>query len=346
MPIVLSSIWLVIMSLIWMPYSHAQVQTRNSLAAAPLPNTTVQIDEKKGYYLKAIGDSVYYITDGIYQCMFLVTGEGIIVVDAPPSIGIKILSAIKEVSEQPITHVIYTHCHPDHIGAAAIYPASAAYITSENNAKEIAFHNRDEDPAYGAFVGGKAVPPATSTFRDSMTLVVGNKTVKLLHTGHPGHSQDDIIVYLPREKVVMLVDVVFPGWVPFEQIAYAVDIDGYLLLHRYLLGLDFNVLVGGHWSKLGTRQDAIDNMAYINDLLEGIAEGFQKVDVSQAVSKVGTGNINLLMETYFDAVASYAAGKTLAVWKDKLSGADVWTYNHARRLLPFVRDSQVTFNMK
>ena len=48
--------------------------------------------------------------------------EGVIVVDAPPSIGENILAAIAEVTDEPITHVIYSHSHADHIGAAGIYP--------------------------------------------------------------------------------------------------------------------------------------------------------------------------------------------------------------------------------
>ena len=64
--------------------------------------------------------------------MFLTTGEGVIVVDAPPTIGDKILKAIAEVTDEPITHVIYSHSHADHIGAAGLFPASATYIAHED----------------------------------------------------------------------------------------------------------------------------------------------------------------------------------------------------------------------
>ena len=53
--------------------------------------------------------------------MFLVTQEGVVVVDAPPAIGDKIFAAVSEVTDRPITHLIYSHAHKDHIGAANLF---------------------------------------------------------------------------------------------------------------------------------------------------------------------------------------------------------------------------------
>jgi glyoxylase-like metal-dependent hydrolase (beta-lactamase superfamily II) len=70
------------------------------------------------------------VTDGSYNTIFLVTDEGVVAVDAPPSIGQNYLKAISEVTDKPITHVIYSHAHLDHIGAAGIFPKNATYSTS------------------------------------------------------------------------------------------------------------------------------------------------------------------------------------------------------------------------
>lgn len=148
-----------------------------------------------------------------------------------------------------------------------------------------------------------------------------------------------MINFLPKEKIAMLVDIVFPGWIPFEQVVYAQDIDGYLNLQKYLLRLDFDTLVSGHWSKLGSRQDVTNNINYINNLIIALQEAFTKIEFKTIAEKTGQTNINLLMETYFDAIAVYAAQKVENKWKDKLSGTDVWTYSHARKLLSFVRES-------
>ena len=71
----------------------------------------------KGYLVQQIGAGLYYLTDGVYQMMFLTTGHGVIAVDAPPTIGHNILRAIAEVTSEPVTHVVYSHVHADHIGA-------------------------------------------------------------------------------------------------------------------------------------------------------------------------------------------------------------------------------------
>jgi glyoxylase-like metal-dependent hydrolase (beta-lactamase superfamily II) len=322
--------------------AQVNVRTESPLAAALVNGTTAPIDINKGYNSSEIGDKVYCVTDGIYQALFIVTGKGVVVVDAPPSLGKNILKAIAEVSTEPVTQVIYSHSHADHIGSASQYPANAEFIASAGTAEELRkFNNNKGLVPYGTFVGGFPVPNPTKTFRDSLVLHVGNKVIKLLHINGPAHSMDDVIIWLPKEKIAMLVDVIFPGWVPFEQVAYCQDFNGYLAIQDYLLGLPFNILVAGHYSKLGTRQDVLNNVAYVSDLIRNITEAFQKTDLKTIAEKTGTQNIHLLMETYFDAIASYASKKVEDRWKNTLSGTDIWTYSCARKLIPYVRDSEV-----
>src|SRR5262245_48963418 len=105
-----------------------------SSAAAPLPDAAkgVPIPPDKGYYVKEISDGLYWVTEGVYNTMFLTTGKGVIVVDAPPSFGDKLLKAVAEVTKEPIAYVIYSHAHADHISGASLYPASATYIAHED----------------------------------------------------------------------------------------------------------------------------------------------------------------------------------------------------------------------
>jgi hypothetical protein len=60
----------------------------------------------KGYLVEEIRDGLYWVTEGAYNTMFLVTDEGVVAVDAPPTIGTNYLKAISEVTDKPITHVI------------------------------------------------------------------------------------------------------------------------------------------------------------------------------------------------------------------------------------------------
>jgi glyoxylase-like metal-dependent hydrolase (beta-lactamase superfamily II) len=71
----------------------------------------------KGYLVEEIRDQLYWVTDGAYNTMFLVTDNDVIAVDAPATIGNNYLKAIAEVTNKPVTYVIYSHAHIDHTGA-------------------------------------------------------------------------------------------------------------------------------------------------------------------------------------------------------------------------------------
>ncbi|MFC3559060.1 MBL fold metallo-hydrolase [Pedobacter jamesrossensis] len=322
--------------------ADAQIEIRsNHPQSLPLVDgSTVAIDPSKGYLIKEIKDKVYYATDGIYQVMFILTSTGVVAVDAPPSLGGNLLKSLKEITDMNVTHVIYTHPHPDHIGGAALYPGNPVIITSEGTAKDLRRHNLSEGMIpFGAYVGGKPVPLPTKTFSKKMELNIGGRKIVLLTSGSAAHSGEDVIVFLPKEKIVMMVDIVFPGWIPFEQLAYCQDLDGYIDIQRFVLKLDFDVLVPGHYSKLGTREEIDQNMEYVDDLYSGLSDAIQKTDFASVVAKTGMANIHLMMEDYFDVIARKTSSKVEEKWKGKLSGVDVWSYSNARKLIPYVRES-------
>src|SRR5262249_40555194 len=63
----------------------------------PAPGGGPSIPREKGYLVQEIGGGLYWVTDGAYNTMFLVTGEGVVAVDAPPTLGANYLKAISEV---------------------------------------------------------------------------------------------------------------------------------------------------------------------------------------------------------------------------------------------------------
>src|SRR5918993_2723539 len=131
----------------------------------------------KGYLVEEIRDNLFWVTDGAYNTMFLVTDEGVIAVDAPPSIGKNYLKAIAEVTDKPITHVIYSHAHLDHIGAAGIFPKNATYVAHQATGLEL-------QRAMSLASNTSAIPPVpTITFPNNYTLQVGNQTLNLDYYG-------------------------------------------------------------------------------------------------------------------------------------------------------------------
>ncbi|MGW7489421.1 MBL fold metallo-hydrolase [Streptomyces sp. NPDC054786] len=73
---------------------------------------------ESGYVVTDLGGGVHGITQRVINTMFLVTKNGVVLVDAPPVLGEKLLMAIEEVTPKPVTHLIYSHPHADHTGTA------------------------------------------------------------------------------------------------------------------------------------------------------------------------------------------------------------------------------------
>jgi glyoxylase-like metal-dependent hydrolase (beta-lactamase superfamily II) len=146
----------------------------------------------KGYVVQAIRDRLYWLSDGAYNTMFVVSSDGVIAIDPLPTLGANYLKAIAEVTDKPVTHVIYSHEHTDHIGAAHLFPKDAMYIAQNETAKLLASRNDLRRPL------------PTLTFHDTYTLTVGDQTLVLDYKG-VNHEAGNIFIYAPKQKVLMLV---------------------------------------------------------------------------------------------------------------------------------------------
>ncbi len=299
------------------PSMHPEKMT--SSAALPETAKGPQIDFTKGYLVEEIKDGLYWVTDGAYNTIFLTTGEGVIVVDAPPSIGENYLNAIAEVTEEPITHVIYSHTHIDHIGAASIFPDDAIIISHKDVALELEQRN---DP-------NRPIPEVT--FDDEYLLEVGNQVLELKYDG-PMHVPGNIFIYAPQQKVLMVVDVIFPGWTPFKDLAMAQDVPAFLDAHDKILEYDFDTYVGGHLTRLGTTEDVKIQQEYFQDIEENAAIANQEVSFMEIGQEVGFENPWLVFQIYADTITQQCTDATVPDWIDRLGGVDLFTYDHCWKI--------------
>jgi len=278
---------------------------------------------EKGYLVEEIRDNLYWVTDGSYNTMFLVTDEGVVAVDAPPSIGQNYLKAIAEVTDKPITHVIYSHAHLDHIGAAGIFPKNATYIAHQTTGLEL-------QRAMGLASNTSAIPPLpTVTFPNNYTLQIGNQTLNLDYYGD-NHMPGNLFIYAPNQKTLMLVDTVFPGWVPFAYLAIAGDVAGFIQAHNIALNnYDFDTFVGGHLTRLGTRDDVVTQQEFVSDLGRAAAKANSEVQFGDIATQVGSTNDTwLLFSKYIDAVDENCVQTMLPKWENRLGGAEAFMPSH------------------
>jgi glyoxylase-like metal-dependent hydrolase (beta-lactamase superfamily II) len=289
--------------------------------AAPLPETTMgpQIDYSKGYLVEEIKDGLYWVTDGAYQAMFLTTGEGVIAVDAPPSIGENYLKAIAEVTDESVTHVIYSHTHNDHVGSMSIFPEDTIYIAHQKASDTLEKRN---DP-------NRPIP--TITFENTYTLEVGNQKLELSYYG-PMHEPGNIFIYAPNQKVLMLVDVIFPGWTPFKDLAMAQDVSEFLAAHDKVLEYDFDIYIGGHLTRLGTAEDVEIQKEYFQDIQDSASKANQEVSFMAVGQEVGFSNPWLTFQTYADTITQQCTDEVVPKWIDRLGGVDLFTYDHCWKI--------------
>lgn len=293
---------------------YSSIVTASIIFSALFFNTVYS--QSPNYELQEISPDVYVVSANGYNSMFLITQEGVVVVDAPPAMGDRIFAAISNVTDKPITNLIYSHAHKDHIGAANLFE-NVTVIAHNETAKILNERNDTNRP----------VPKII--FTDERNLSIGNQSLQLLYPG-PYHQQGNIFVYLPDHKVLMAVDHVVPGGIPWKHLGVTPDVPALIKSIEYALALDFDIYVGGH-GQPGTPQDIVEQQEYINDLRENAKNALNEVNYTQVTQ--GINGSNAMTEAYFNALTKSCVDKIDAVWQGKLEGVGVWTDEHCERMI-------------
>lgn len=294
----------------------AQVEKQDSsVSKAP------SIPPEKGYFVEQIREGLYWVTDGLYNTIFLVSSQGVIAVDPLPNLGDRYLKAIAEVTDKPITHVVYSHEHTDHIGAAYLFPKSSVYIAQKNTAELLARRN---DPRR---------PVPASTFDDHYTLTVGDQTIVLDYKG-VNHETGNIFIYAPKQKVLMLVDVVYPGWMPYKNLGIAEDVPGYIQAHHDALTYDFDTFVGGHVDRLGTRSDVETSLEFVTDLQKTVAAEMAGLPFPNYLKQVSSPKHRWERHNEYElALVESCYAKLFPKWSGRLRGAESYLRDNCWEML-------------
>jgi glyoxylase-like metal-dependent hydrolase (beta-lactamase superfamily II) len=145
---------------------------------------------------------ILYILTGGSNTLALMRDEGTVLVDTKPAgWGRAILDNLEAVSDKPVTTIINTHAHADHVGGNVDFPA-AATIIAHANAKA-----RMEKMA--AFQGGNAKFLPNKVVTDRMSLLEGADRIELYYFGR-GHTDGDLVVVFPEKRLAHFSDL-FPA---------------------------------------------------------------------------------------------------------------------------------------
>jgi glyoxylase-like metal-dependent hydrolase (beta-lactamase superfamily II) len=273
------------------------------------------VDPARGYRLQELGNGLYLITDNAYQSMFMVYESGVVVVDAPPGYAAHILEGIHEVTDKPITHLIYSHSHTDHIAGANALGKVPTIIAHAETKRLLA---RDNDPNR---------PLPTVTFADRYLLKVGSQVLELSYHGD-AHEPGNIFIYAPAQQTLMVVDMVFPGWMPWRRFAVAHDVPGYFAQLAEIRKVPFKTLVGGHVARTGTHADVDRQIAFLQDLKAAATKALGATKPGAGLdAKTASENPWAVFDDYIDRVVIQCVNGLTPKWQNQLAAYDVYIWD-------------------
>ena len=163
--------------------------------------------------VEKLKENLFVLKGGGGNTAVFVTATGVVVVDAKnPGWGQPILSKIKELTNKPVTTLINTHTHGDHVSGNVEFPATVDIIVQENtktNMQKMIPNSTAQDqtvPAQTIFQANNGRGLPKRTFKDKMTLFKGADEVDLYYFGR-GHTNGDAWVLFPSLRIVHAADI-------------------------------------------------------------------------------------------------------------------------------------------
>lgn len=323
---------LAVLALLWWAAALALAQTParpelgsgaalSAAAAAALPAMVAQQVSPSAWYvegLSALGSPGNQ--NFISNAAFVVTPAGVVVIDAlgSPVLAQRLLAEIGRITPLPVTHVIVTHYHADHVYGLQVFKAQGArivahraaqtYLNSDTARLRLQASRQDLAP----WIDGQTrLVPADAWIDGAQELSVGGVRLLLQPVG-PSHTPEDLVVYLPQEKVLFAGDLVFRSRIPFVGQA---DSGHWIEALDALLAFDASVIVPGHGPLSSqARQDmqvTRDYLAYLRTSMgqaarnmEPFEQAYEAVDwrrfehlpLFRVANRMNAYNTYLLME--------------------------------------------------
>jgi hypothetical protein len=125
----------------------------------------------------------------------------------------------------------------------------------------------------------------------------------------------------------MVVDVVFPGWMPWRRFALAQDIPGYFAQVEEIRRLPFNTLVAGHVARTGTHADVELQSEFMQAVKSAAAKALAATKPGQGLPATAQGNPWAVFDDYIDRVAARCVDELTPMWANRLAGFDVYVWD-------------------
>ncbi|MET0203894.1 MAG: MBL fold metallo-hydrolase [Casimicrobiaceae bacterium] len=213
-----------------------------------------------------VADNVYVFRFGGHQSMFVVTPAGVLATDPiaylRPQAAQAYIDEIRKITAAPIKYLVYSHHHYDHIAGGRPFKDAGAAVVAHKNARTRLEALKHPDVVLPDMV-----------VDERSTLDLGGTRIDLVFVGR-NHSDNSLVVFLPKEKILFAVD-----FSPIQAVMFRDMSDGYLpdwldSIDR-VLALDWTTLIAGHpgpGGRMGTKDDVRAVKDYLTDLSNATRE--------------------------------------------------------------------------
>lgn len=243
-----------------------------AVAASQQPAAPMVVEVEK------LKDNLFMLRGGGGNTAVFVQANGVTVVDTKnPGWGQPILEKIRELTNKPVTTIINTHTHGDHVSGNVAFAENVDIVTHVNtaaNMKKMAPVTSIPNPPVNVFAqsGGRGLPKRT--FTDHMTLGSGNDRVELHYFGR-GHTNGDAWVLLPSLRVLHGGDIFSGKNVPlldYNNGGSGVEIPDTLMKAYTATAKNVDSIITGH-STVMTPADLREYAEFNRDFLNAVREG-------------------------------------------------------------------------
>ena len=225
-------------------------------------------------------DNLYVLKGGGGNSSVLIAANGVVVVDTKnPGWGQPLLDKIKTLTDKPVTMIINTHTHGDHVSGNVEFSENVEVVTHENTAANMKAMRPNSSAAPNPnppniFRDNNGKGLAKRTFKDRMTIGRGADQIDLHYFGR-AHTNGDAMVFFPAHRVLHIADV-FPGKeLPIMDsnnggtgVGYADTLEKALSF----AGKNADALVNGHFNTTSTNADLKDYIQFIRGYVKDVQD--------------------------------------------------------------------------
>ncbi len=218
---------------------------------------------------------IWYSSAGV-----IIGDSNVIVVDSLSNAEMArcLLAEIRRVTDKPIRFLINTHSHADHVYTNHLFPE--ATVIGSHRGREATDANRKVQGRHDALfarlfsdvdLSGGRYTPQDMSFSGSLSFYQGEREVRILELG-AGHSESDVVVHLPKEKIVFCGDIFMNGMTPMPGEGHVTET---IANYKAIEALEADIYVAGH-GEPGTLADVRAQRTQLESKFQHARECFER----------------------------------------------------------------------